>query len=105
MDHSWTAGNQWPNRIPERWARALVALSLVALAIGALGIFLYDGWHRIAYVLAFGAMGVGNLSLAIGNLLPEGRASRAALVAVGPLTIVMALALGATLAFQVGCGS
>lgn len=105
MDDSLTTHAQWPTRIPARWARALVALSLVVLAIGALGFFLYDGWHRVAYVAAFGAMGLGNLALAGANLLPAGRANRVALTAVGPLTIVMALALGAALAFQSGCGS
>ncbi len=105
MDRTWTADNQWPNRLPRRWALALVVLSLFALAFAILGFFSYAGMHRVAYVVAFGAMGFGNLALAVGNLLPEGRARRGALVIVGPLAIVMAMALGATLAFQFGCGS
>ncbi len=105
MERVWTADNQWPNRLPKRWAQALVVLALLVLGLGALGLFLYDGLHRVAYVTAFAAMGLGNLALAAGSLLPSERGRRMALAAVGQLAIVMSLALGATLAFQAGCGS
>lgn len=94
-----------PSPLPESWARGLAALSIVIFGLAVLGGFLYDGWHRIAYVTAFTAMGVANLALALGNLLPEGPVARRLLIAVGPLTIVMLLALGASLAFRTGCGS
>lgn len=81
----------------------LLFLSLIAFSMAFLGLT-YEGWHRVAYLIAFGAMGLANFGLAVGNLLPEGRVSRAALVAVGPLVIVMSMALGANLAFMVGCG-
>jgi hypothetical protein len=42
------------------------------------------------------------LSLAGQRLLPEGRANRLAAFTLYPLVLVMKLALGATLAFQIG---
>lgn len=94
-----------PEQMPARWAKALVGLSLFVLLLALGGGFLYDGWHRVAYVVAFVAMGLGNLSLAGQRLLPDGRPKRLAAFALYPLTTVMMLALGAALAFQFVVGS
>lgn len=81
-------------------AKILVGLSIFTLALAVSGIFLYDGWHRIAYVTAFVSMSLANLANASGTLLPEGRQTRALRLAVTPLAVVMMIALAFTLAFQ-----
>lgn len=105
MNHIEFRSPQPPDRLPPQWAKALAGLALLVLSLALLGGFLYDGWHRIAYVLAFTTMGLANLGWAIGSLLPDGSLSRLLRGAVSALAAVMLLALGATLAFQLGCGS
>jgi hypothetical protein len=83
-------------------AKILVGLSIFTLALAVNGVFLYDGWHRIAYVTAFVSMSLANLANASGILLPEGRKSRALRSAVTPLAVMMMVALAITLAFQIG---
>lgn len=105
MDQLGFRSPQLPDRLPDHWAKALAGLALLVLGLALLGGFLYHGWHRIAYVTAFTTMGLANLGWAIGSLLPEGPLSRLMRGAVSTLAAVMLLALGATLAFQLGCGS
>ena len=92
-----------PGRLPERWAKGLIALSLLTALIAVLGWFLYGGWHRAAFVLAFLAMSVGNLCHGVGSLAEDGRRSRLLRQASSVLGVVMLPALGAALAFQL-CG-
>ena len=94
-----------PARMPASWAKALVGLSVFVLLLAVGGFFLYDGWHRVAYVVAFVAMGLENLCLAGQRLLPDGRAKRVAAFAMSPLVVVMMVALGASLAYLYGFGS
>ena len=105
MNQIGMRSQQLPDRLPAHWAKALAGLSLFVLALAVLGGVLYDGWHRIAYVTAFTTMGLANLGWAVGSLLPEGPLSRLLRAAVSGLAAVMLLALGATLAFQFGCGA
>jgi hypothetical protein len=105
MNRVWTGNRQLPDRLPSTWARMLAGLAVLILAMAVGGLFLYDGWHRVAYVTAFAAMGLANLAWAVGSLLPEGRPSRALRTAVSSFAVIMMIALGATLAFQLGCGS
>ena len=92
-----------PGRLPEQWAKGLIALSLLTAVIAVGGWFLHDGWHRAAFVLAFLTMSVGNLCLGFGSLAEDERRSRWLRQASSALGVVMLLALGAALAFQL-CG-
>jgi hypothetical protein len=83
-------------------AKALAGLSIFTLALAVGGFFLYEGWHRIAYVTAFVSMSLANLALSAATLLPPGRESRALGLVVTPLAAVMMVALAITLAFQFG---
>lgn len=105
MESIWSGPRHYPDRLPLTWARGLAVLALFVLALAADSFFIYDGWQRVAAVVAFTTMGLGNLAWALGSLLPEGRLSRAARIAVSPLSVIMLLALGASLAFLIGCGA
>lgn len=102
MDRDLNAAPQWPHRLPAAWARVLAGLAIFALLIAVSGVFLYEGWHRVAFVVAFTTMGLGNLGLAAGSLLPDSRWSRVLRGAIVPLSLVMLVALGFSLAFQFG---
>ncbi|HEU5433459.1 MAG TPA: hypothetical protein VFU81_17470 [Thermomicrobiales bacterium] len=104
MERLGTGHAQLPNRLPRRLAIGLGLLSLATLALAASGYFLYAGGERVAYVIAFTTMSLANLAWAIGSLRPDGAQSRALRTAISPLAVIMLLALGATLAFQWGCG-
>ena len=90
------------NRFTRIAAKFLVGLSIFTLAEAVRGVFVFDGWHRIAYVTAFVSMSLANLANASGTLLPEGQKSGALRLAVTPLAVVMMIALAITLAFQRG---
>ena len=92
-----------PGRLPERWAKGLVALSFLTALLAVGGWFAYDGWHRAAFALAFLTMSVGNLCHGVGSLAEDGRRSRLLRQASSVLGVVMLPALGAALAFQL-CG-
>ena len=102
MERIGTGTPHAPVRLTRTGAKALVGLSIFTLALAVGGVFLYDGWHRVAYVTAFVAMSLANLATASSSFLPLGRARRALLLAVTPLAVVMMIALGVTLAFQFG---
>lgn len=102
MVWNWTGASSAPIRFSRIAAKILVGLSIFTLALAVSGVFLYDGWHRIAYVTAFVSMSLANLANASGTLLPESQRSRALRVAVTPLAVVMIVALAVTLAFQTG---
>lgn len=104
MDRFLTRTPQQPfaKRLSPAWAKGLMILSIFILLLAVMGGFLYDGWHRIAYVTAFTTMGIANLAQGYVSLHPEGRFSRVALAVISPLAVVMLIALGVTLAFQFG---
>lgn len=102
MVWNWTGTSSAFVRFSRVAARILVGLSIFTLALAVSGIFLYDGWHRIAYVTAFVSMSLANLANASAALLPEGQKSRALRSAVTPLVVVMMISLAFTLAFQSG---
>jgi hypothetical protein len=104
MERIWTGRAQMPDRLPRRLAIGLAILSLATLGIAAGGFFLYEGAQRVAYVAAFTTMSLANLAWAVGSLAPDDSRSRALRIAVSPLAVIMMMALGATLAFQWGCG-
>ncbi|HEU0116435.1 MAG TPA: hypothetical protein VFQ80_17225 [Thermomicrobiales bacterium] len=104
MERFWTGRPQLPDRLPRRLAIGLGVLSLATLGIAVGGWFLYEGGHRVAYVTAFTTMSLANLAWAIGSLLPDEAQSRALRFVISPLAAIMMLALGATLAYQWGCG-
>jgi hypothetical protein len=83
-------------------AKFQIALSVVVLLIGVGGVLLNDGWHAVAYGVAFGAMALGNLAWAVGSLIPDGPRARLLRAAVVPLSVVMLVALAITLGFQFG---
>jgi hypothetical protein len=105
MEQSWSGTPQLPVRLSPSRAKILAALSLATLALAGGGLFLYEGWQRVAFVAAFAAMSFANLAWAAGSLLPDGPRSRGLRTIVSPLAVVMLLALGAALAYQFGCGA
>jgi hypothetical protein len=63
--------------------------------------FQYEDLSRALHVSAFGLIGLSNMALAIGSLMPEDEGGRAARDALRPLVILMLIALLATLALEV----
>lgn len=102
MDHVRQQLWRIPDRFSPVFARWLIVLSLVIVGIAGLGFYLYDGWHRVAYVTAFLLIGLGNTAWALGSLLPEDRTAATLRGSVRLLTIPMFVALAIALAFQVG---
>ncbi len=98
LHHVWLT----PDRLTPTGAKVVLGLAVAVLGLAGLGLFLYDGWHRVSYVSAFGLIVVGNVLLALGSLLPDGRGGRVARVAARPVTVLMLVALAAALAFQLG---
>ena len=82
--------------------RVLVGVSIVPLLLAVSALFLYDGWHRVAYVSAFLLIGLTNLVRALGSVLPEERGAKLARLAVTPLAAMMFVALVVTLLYQYG---
>jgi hypothetical protein len=82
-----------PNRLKESFAKGLIILSLFTLLLALLGLFIYDGLQRVAYVAALGSMSLGNLAWGIGSLLAEAQGGRTARGLTRPLFIVMLITL------------
>lgn len=93
---------QVPGRLPFSYARWLFGLSASMFVLVALGFFLYDDWHRVAYMSAFVLIGIGNFLWALGSVLPEDERAVALRGAMRPISILMFIALAATLGFQFG---
>ncbi len=89
-----------PKRFSPIQARLLIGLSLFILLIAMFGMFLYDGWQRVAYVTTFTSMGLGNLATGVGSLLPEERGGRHLRTAAYPFIAVMLITLPIALAFD-----
>jgi hypothetical protein len=88
-----------PQRLPDRYAKGLAGLSLFTLLLAVGGLFIYDGWQRVFYVLAIGSMSLGNLAWAIGSLLPEDQGGLTARQLSRPLMIIMLITLPIAVAF------
>ena len=93
---------QAPGRLSFSYARLLFGLSALMLVFVALGFFLYDGWHRVAYMSAFFLIGLGNFFWALGSVLPEDDRAATLRGATRPVSILMFVALAFALAFQFG---
>ena len=93
----------WDTPQPRSATRAkfIAVLSLIMFGFAASSFFTYDGLSRALHVSAFGLIGLSNLALAIGSLLPEDEGGRAARDAMRPLVILMLIALLATVALEV----
>lgn len=91
-----------PGRLPFAYARLLFGLSGSMLVLVALGFFLYDGWHRVAYMSAFVLIALGNFAWALGSVVQEDERAVALRGATRPISILMFVALAASLAFQFG---
>jgi hypothetical protein len=90
-----------PQRRSAARAKFIAVLSLIMFGFAASSFFTYDGLSRALHVSAFGLIGLSNLALAIGSLLPEDEGGRAARDAMRPLVILMLIALLATVALEV----
>ena len=88
---------QTPQRLSRRQATLVGVLAIVVLAFAATGIFLFEGWSRLVHVSALALMGLTNLALALGSLLPEERGGMALRDAVVPLSLLMFVALLASI--------
>ena len=87
-----------PDRFPPARARLLLALAAFVIALGLSGVWLYDGAARVAIPLALVLVGLGNVTLGLGSLLPEERGGKAARGASLPIAILMFPALFAAVA-------
>lgn len=95
-----------PDRLSSTYAKGLIALSLIVLAIAALGPYVYeDAWHRAAYVVAMSSIGLGNLVWGIGSLLPEERGGTFFRNLSRPFFLVMIVALPIALYLQLRYGA
>ena len=90
-----------PKRLSPTRAKFIAVLSIIMFGFAASSFFLYDGLSRALHVSAFGLIGLSNMALAIGSLLPEDDGGRAARDAMRPLVILMMIALLATVALEV----
>src|SRR4029078_9992528 len=90
-----------PQRRSPTRAKLIAVLSLIMFGFAASSFSLYTGLSRALHVSAFGLIGLSNLALAIGSLLPEDEGGRAARNAMRPLVILMLIALLATVALEV----
>ena len=96
---------QTPDRLCPTYARFLIGLALFLLALAALGLFIYDGLQRVAYVSAIGSIALGNLSWGIGSRLPEEQGGRFAREAARPFFILMMLSLPVAVVLTLTNGS
>ena len=51
-----------PDRLCPTYARFLIGLALFLLALAAMGLFIYEGLQRAAYVRAMEPIALGNLA-------------------------------------------
>ena len=90
-----------PPRLAPGYAWGLLALSLGFLALAALGLSFDDLPLRLLYISAIGAIGLANLALSAGSLLPEEQGGRALRGLSRPFVIIMILTLPAALVLAV----
>ena len=90
-----------PNRLSEPYAKGLIGLSLFTLLLAVLGLFIYEGLLRVAYVVAFASMSFGNLAWGIGSLLLEDSGGLTARRMARPFSLVMLVALPIAVALLV----
>ena len=90
-----------PQRVSSARAKRIVVLSLIMFGFARVAFFSYSGLSRALHVTAFGLIGLSDLALAIGSLLPEDGGGKTARNALRPLVVVMLIALLATLALEV----
>ena len=95
---------QTPHRLSSTWTKVLGGLALVILVIAASGLVLYEGWPRIVHVSALGLVGITNLAWVLGSILPEARGGKALRVAMLPLSLLMGVALLASVTSHGGGG-
>jgi hypothetical protein len=93
--HRWW---KTPVRLSPQQARVIGGVAMLILVFAATGLFLYEGWPRLVHVSAMALIGLANLALALGSILPEERGGKALRGAVVPLTVLMIVALVASLA-------
>ena len=96
---------QTPDRLCPTYARFLIGLALFVLALAALGLLIYDGLQRVAYIGAIGSIALGNLAWGIGSHLPEEQGGRTAREVARPFFIVMMLSLPVAFALTLTNGS
>jgi hypothetical protein len=94
-----------PHRRSAPFAKGMVVLSLLVLAIAAAGLFIYDGVQRVAYVSAMGSIALGNLAWSIGSLLPEDQGGLTFRNLARPFFLIMIVALPIALYLQLRNGS
>ena len=87
---------QIPNRLSPSWAKVVAGLAIFNLAIAASGVVVYEGWPRVAHVSALGLVSLTNLAWALGSILPEERGGKGLRDAVVPFSMLMLVALFAT---------
>jgi hypothetical protein len=90
-----------PRRVSPARAKWIAVLSLIMFGFAAAALASYSGLSRTLHVTAFSLIGLSNLALAIGSLLPEDEGGKTVRDAMRPLVIVMLIALLATLALEV----
>jgi hypothetical protein len=91
---------QPPQRLSPRQAKLFGGLGVGMLLLSASGIFLYEGWPRVIHVSALALLGLANILLAAGSVLPDERGSIVLRQVLPPLVLLMFVALVASTAIH-----
>jgi hypothetical protein len=90
-----------PPRFSPNAARLQIGVALFDLALAALGLVIYEGAQRVAYVAAIGAIALGNLTWGVGSLLPEEQGGRQSRGMARPCFLLMLFALPIAFALEI----
>ena len=82
-----------PPRLSPKQVRIIAGLAAIVLLLAALGVWVYDGAQRVAYVAALGLVSLCNFVWVTGSIVAEEDGGRRLREAVRPLTILMLMAL------------
>ena len=89
---------QVPQRLSPGQAKLIGGLGVGMLVLAASGLFLYEGWARVIHVTALALLGLANILLAAGSVLPEEHGSVVLRQVLPPLVWLMLVALVASTA-------
>lgn len=91
---------QAPAPLTPWMARAIAVAAPCMLLLAIWGMYAYEGLFRIAFVIAFVAIGASNLCWAVGSLTPHAAAGERLRALSRPFSIIALIALPVVLWFQ-----
>jgi hypothetical protein len=86
---------QIPRRLSPRAVKIIGPSAMVTFAFAATVPLLFEGWSGVAFMVAFALLGLSNLVVVLGSILPEesgGEAVRRAVVPLVPVTLLACIA-------------